>query len=234
MVRDPDSPRSSLRRRALTGLVQFVASLALFTLLPAWTVRFWQAWAYLTVFTCCTWAITVYFLDRDPELIERRLHAGPTAEREPAQRRVQSVASGFLIALFVVCGLDRHWRWSSTIDGRVSLLGDAATAVGFLIIFLTFRANSYAAATIEIGAAQSVISTGPYGFVRHPMYSGAILLFLATPLALGSWWALLPATGLALAIVVRLLNEERYLSAHLAGYVDYMGVVRSRLIPALW
>ncbi len=107
-------------------------------------------------------------------------------------------------------------------------------AAGFAVIFRTFQENSYASATVEVGDAQRVISTGPYGLVRHPMYAGAIPLFLATPLALGSWWALIPAAGLAAVVVSRLRKEEDFLARDLPGYADYMRQVRFRLVPGIW
>lgn len=228
---------TSLARDAWRGLAQFVAALAVLLWLSAWTLRFWQAWVYLLVFTVCVSAITAYFLRHDPELVVRRMRAGPAAEHDPAQRRIQAIASVMLCALYVVAGLDRRWNWSRGLDAigwRLSLAADAVVAAGFAVIFRTFQENSYASATVEVGAAQRVISTGPYGLVRHPMYAGAIPLFLATPLALGSWWALIPAAGLAAVVVSRLRKEEDFLARDLPGYADYMRQVRFRLVPGVW
>jgi protein-S-isoprenylcysteine O-methyltransferase Ste14 len=228
---------TSLARNAWRGLAQFVAALAVLLWLSAWTLRFWQAWVYLLVFTACVSAITAYFLRHDPELVVRRMRAGPAAEHDPVQRRIQAIASVMLCGLYVVAGLDRRWHWSSrseAVDWRLSLAADAVVAAGFAVIFRTFQENSYASATVEVGAAQRVISTGPYGLVRHPMYAGAIPLFLATPLALGSWWALIPAAGLAAVVVLRLRKEEDFLARDLPGYADYMRRVRFRLVPGIW
>ena len=228
---------TSLARDAWRGLAQFVAALAVLLWLSAWTLRFWQAWVYLLVFTACVSAITAYFLRHDPELVVRRMRAGPAAEHDPAQRRIQAIASVMLCALYVVAGLDRRWNWSrgwDAIGWPLSLAADAVVAAGFAVIFRTFQENSYASATVEVGAAQRVISTGPYGLVRHPMYAGAIPLFLATPLALGSWWALIPAAGLAAVVVSRLRKEEDFLARDLPGYADYMRQVRFRLVPGVW
>ena len=228
---------TSLARNAWRGLAQFVAALAVLLWLSAWTLRFWQAWVYLLVFTACVSGITAYFLRHDPELVVRRMRAGPAAEHDPAQRRLQAIASVMLCALYVVAGLDRRWGrsgGSEPIDWRLSLAADAVVAAGFAVIFRTFQENSYASATVEVGDAQRVISTGPYGLVRHPMYAGAIPLFLATSLALGSWWALIPAAGLAAVIVSRLRKEEDFLARDLPGYADYMRQVRFRLVPGIW
>jgi protein-S-isoprenylcysteine O-methyltransferase Ste14 len=102
------------------------------------------------------------------------------------------------------------------------------------VIFLVFRANTHASATVQVGGDQRVITSGPYAVVRHPMYSGAVLLFLATPLALGSLWAYVPAVLLCGAVVARLLREERYLSSHLPGYDNYRRSVKVRLLPGIW
>lgn len=202
--------------------------------LPAWSVRFTEAWIYSTLFFLCSLAITVHFLKRDPDLIERRLSGGPTAETEPTQKRIQLVATVFVMALFVVAGFDHRFRWSSPVPPLVVAAADAVAVLGFFIIFLAFRANSHAAAVITVTADQAVVSTGPYGLVRHPMYSGACLLFLATPVALNAKWAMLPAVALCGVIVIRLLDEERYLASHLRMYREYCDRVRYRLIPGIW
>ena len=107
-------------------------------------------------------------------------------------------------------------------------------ALGYLGIFLVFRENTFAAATIQVEAEQQVVSTGPYALVRHPMYAAALVMLLGTPLALGSWWGLLllvPFTGI---IIWRLLDEEQVLSRQLKGYVEYCQRVRYRLLPLVW
>ncbi len=224
----------SLDRRAWSGVAGFMLVLALLILVPAWTIRFREAWIYLAVFSTAVSAITGYFLRHDPALIARRLDAGPTAEHEASQQRIQSVASLLLMTMFVTAGLDRRNSWSSPIDLRLVLAADVLVAAGFAMIFGTFRENSHASAVVEVEVGQPVVSTGPYGFVRHPMYAGAIVLFLATPVALGSLWALAPALALSATVVVRLLDEERYLTRRLSGYAAYQHQVRFRLVPGIW
>jgi protein-S-isoprenylcysteine O-methyltransferase Ste14 len=114
------------------------------------------------------------------------------------------------------------------------LIADGFVALGFLLVFLVFRENSYTSAVIEVAQDQKVIDTGPYRLVRHPMYSGASLLLLFTPLALGSWVALPLAVGLILVVVVRLREEEKFLSANLNGYEAYRQRIRYRLVPLIW
>jgi protein-S-isoprenylcysteine O-methyltransferase Ste14 len=114
------------------------------------------------------------------------------------------------------------------------VLGDALIAVGYYIVFLALWENRWAASIIEVRPGQSVISTGLYGIVRHPMYSGGVLIILATPLALGSLWAFVCAALLCGVIAARLLDEERYLSRNLLGYEGYCRKVRYRLLPHVW
>jgi protein-S-isoprenylcysteine O-methyltransferase Ste14 len=224
---------SGLTKRALIGFVQFHVFLALLLFLPAWSLRYWEAWLYWTLFAGSGLALTLYFLKHDPSLIERRLQAGPGAEREKSQKIIQAIASLMLFPLFIIPGFDHRLHWSA-VPIPIVLSADVLVVAGYLIIFFVFRENSYTAGTVKVEADQQVISTGPYRLVRHPMYAGALLLFLATPFALGSLWAQIPAVLLIGVIVARLLAEERFLSANLAGYDAYRRKVRSRLIPKVW
>jgi protein-S-isoprenylcysteine O-methyltransferase Ste14 len=188
---------------------------------------------YLLVFGGSAGAITLYLWKRDLALLQRRVSGGPTAERERVQQVIQVVASVAFVGLYVVAGFDRRFGWSN-VPVVVSLAADVVVALGFLIVFFVFRENTYTSASIEVAADQTVISTGPYGVVRHPMYAGALLMLLATPFALGSWWALLMFIPVCAVIVWRLSDEERFLSSNLPGYGDYRGQVRQRLIPGVW
>lgn len=201
--------------------------------LPAWTLAWWRAWLFLIVFAAAVVAITRYFLAADPALIERRLKSGPGAERETSQRIIQTFASLAFAALFVVSGLDRHFGWSQLAPTE-ALIGNVLVLVGLFVVFLVFRENSYTAGTVEIVRDQTVISTGPYAHVRHPMYAGALVMLVGIPLALGSAWALVPFAALAGLIVVRLLDEERVLAAGLPGYAEYRVKTPARLIPHVW
>jgi protein-S-isoprenylcysteine O-methyltransferase Ste14 len=224
---------TSLFKRAFIGGISFQLVLAVLLFLPAWTLRFWQAWAYWILFCFCTLTMTPYFLKHDPQLVERRLEVGPGAEQRKSQKIIQAIAGVLTIALFVVPGLDHRFQWSS-VPAAVVLLSDVLVVLALMAFFFVFRENSYAASTVKVEADQQVITTGPYRVVRHPMYAGAIVMFLATPIALSSLWALIVAVPLCGVIIVRLLDEERYLSANLRGYDDYCGKVRYRLAPFVW
>jgi len=225
---------TSLAKRALTGLIQFLLVLGLLLLLPAWSLHYWEAWLYWAVFSGCTLAITIQLLRRDPALVARRLHAGPGAEQEKTQKIIQALASVLVVVLFVVPGLDRRFGWSPSIGAAWEIGADVLVAVGFLVMFLAFRENTHAASIIAVEADQRVVSSGVYALVRHPLYTGGLLSFLATPIALGSVIAVIPAVALSVVIGVRLLAEERFLVEHLAGYRAYCQIVRFRLVPGVW
>lgn len=213
------------------SFLMVVIALALF--LPAGSLSYWQGWTYMAVFAGCITLITLYLMRNDRDLLSRRLKGGPLAERQKSQQIIQSLTSLFYLALFVVPGLDFQFSWSD-VPPVISLVSDGFVALGFYIVFLTFKENSYTSATIEVYDEQSVISSGPYRVVRHPMYAGAILLVLFTPPALGSWVALPFTIPLILVIMIRAVDEERFLTRKLPGYEAYRQKVRYRILPYVW
>ena len=213
------------------AFLMLVLALALF--IPAGSLSFWEAWVYLAVWAMCTILITAYLIKNDQELLAGRVKAGPVAETQKSQKIIQGLASLFFIGLFIVPGLDHRFGWSN-VPPILSLIADGFVALGFFIVFLVFRENSYTRATIEVSAEQQVITSGPYGVVRHPMYAGAILLLVFTPLALGSWVAMPFSLPLILVVAIRLLEEERFLEKHLTGYLEYCRKVRYHLVPYAW
>ncbi len=223
----------TLARKAWFGSVAALAAIWGLIFLSAGSLEFWQGWAFWSVFS--TWSVTAtaYFLKRDPDLISRRLHAGFIAERKASQKVIQTLVNVLFVAELVVPGLDYRFQWSQ-VPAALAVVGDAAVAAGYFVVFLVFRENSFASVLIEVDRGQRVISTGPYRMVRHPMYSGGLLAMLSTPVALGSYWALLCFPPILLAIVWRLLDEERLLARELAGYDDYRRRTRCRLIPRVW
>jgi protein-S-isoprenylcysteine O-methyltransferase Ste14 len=224
---------SHLAWRTAIGFVQLLLIVAALLLVPAWTVDYWQAWLYLAVFFSSVAFITLRLAKDDPGLLERRVQAGPGAETERSQQIIQAVAAVSFVAVFLLASLDDRFGWSD-VPSAIVVLGDVLALLGFAIVYLVFRENSYTAATVRVAAEQSLISSGPYAVVRHPMYAGAMILMLGTPLALGSWWALVAVVVLGLVIVWRLLDEERLLQAQLPGYPEYQERVRHRLLPAIW
>jgi protein-S-isoprenylcysteine O-methyltransferase Ste14 len=223
----------SLNVRAWLGLVFLALAMGLLLFVPAGTVDYWQAWVYLVIFFGAAALTTVYLMRTDPALLQRRLKGGPTAETRPAEKLIMFATSLGFIALLVVPALDHRYGWSALlIDWTV--LGDALVAIGFYFIFLVYRENSFTSATIEVAVDQKVISTGPYAIVRHPMYASALLYLVGTPLALGSFWGLVPLAAMLPFLIWRLFDEERLLSESLPGYVEYQRNVRHRLLPGIW
>jgi protein-S-isoprenylcysteine O-methyltransferase Ste14 len=224
---------TALARQAFLGLGALAAVVGGLVFGAAGTLHYLEAWVFLATFFLSSLAITLHLLKRDPKLLERRVKAGPVAEERPNQRIIQALASGAFLAILAVPALDHRFGWS-----RVPLLvvaaGDVLVAVGFLVVFLVFRANSYAAAVIEVDTEQRVIDTGPYAWVRHPMYAGALVLLGGAPLALGSFWGLLVLVPFTAVIVWRLLDEEAFLLGQLPGYAAYRDKTRYRLIPFVW
>jgi protein-S-isoprenylcysteine O-methyltransferase Ste14 len=222
-----------LKLRAFGGLLFLVVIMAAAIFVSAWTADYWQAWIFLSVFAVSALSITVYLMRKDPELLKRRMQAGPVAEHDRSQKVIQSFASLAFIATIVVPAIDHRFGWSD-VPTWVVVIGDALITLGFVVVFFVFRENTFASATIEVGAGQRTISTGPYALVRHPMYAGALVMLAGTPLALGSWWGLLTIAPMTLVIVQRLIAEERFLAKNLGGYADYWSAVRYRLIPFVW
>jgi protein-S-isoprenylcysteine O-methyltransferase Ste14 len=219
--------------RAFAGFIFLFLVIASVLFGSAGTLHERRAWVMLAVFFGCAGAITVWLWFRDQALLERRVKAGPGAEPDPIQNVVQALAGLMFLATFAVPGLDRRVGWSN-VPLAVSLIGDTMIAIGFLVVFVTFRENTFTAGTIEVAAGQRVIDSGPYGVVRHPMYAGALVMITGIPLALGSWWGLVPAALLVPVLVWRLLREEAFLTANLSGYDAYRGRVRYRLMPMFW
>ncbi len=224
---------NNLLIKTVLGFLFLMLMLALALFVPAGTLNYWQAWVYLGVWAVCVILITAYLIKNDQELLAGRVKAGAAAETQKTQKIIQSVASLCFIALFVVPGLDQRWGWSQ-VPPVLSLIADGGVALGFYIVFLTFKENSYTRGTIEVSAEQHVITTGPYRVVRHPMYAGALFMLLVTPIALASWVALPFAVLMVLVISIRLLDEEKFLTQNLTGYAAYCQTVRYHLIPNVW
>lgn len=214
---------------ATLGLTAF----GLLLFLPAGTLHYWQAWVFLAVFALSTWIPTMYLLRTNPAALDRRLRAGPLAETRTLQRILITVIFIAFPATFIVSALDWRYGWS-LVPAPVSVIGDVLVAIGLGVAMLVVIQNGYAAANVRVEQGQTLVSTGLYGLVRHPMYTGNVLLMLGVPLALGSYWGLfLLVLGMPV-LVLRIRDEEELLTHDLSGYREYMQRVRYRLLPYVW
>lgn len=219
-------------RGVLANLVT-LAILLVCLFIPADTLNYWQAWVFVAVFGVSSQALGIYFLMHDRKLVERRMNIGPVAEQRPAQKLISALFILGLVGFVVLPAFDHRFGWSP-VAPVVSVIADAMIVLSFLLFFVVMKSNSYAASTIQVEEEQPVVSTGPYAYVRHPMYSGALLLLAAMPLGLGSWWSVLLVLPFFPVLVWRILDEEIFLRRNLPGYAEYMQSVRYRLVPRVW
>ncbi len=216
--------------RLTLRMVVGVAFISALLMLPAGTIRYWPAWIYIAALFGPMIAVTLYFLRHDRALLERRMES---REVEPAQRLIIGLFGLLCFGGFLLAGLDFRFGWSSPPMALI-LAANLAVVLGYLVTFWVLKTNSYAARTIRVEDEQPVIDTGPYAKVRHPMYTGVMLMMLATPLALGSLVAVPVFLLIPPLFVGRILNEEKVLREQLHGYIDYCERVPARLIPGLW
>jgi protein-S-isoprenylcysteine O-methyltransferase Ste14 len=216
--------------RLALGFLGLIAIMLLLVFVPAGTLRWWQGWLFTAVFLVPFVPMILYFVKHDPHLIASRMSG---TEPRRSQELIAAALKLSWVASMILPGLDHRFHWSHVSAGIV-ILGDALILASVALFFRVFKENTFAAATVRVEAEQRVISTGPYALVRHPMYAGAIAMFIGTPLGLGSVWALLTFPFLLLTLVARLVDEERYLGESLPGYADYLKTVRYRLIPHVW
>ncbi len=215
--------------QSVFGLGFFVALI----FLTAGSWDYWQGWVFLALFAASTTGFTLYLAIFDKPLLERRLKAGPWHEQKRSQQVIVSLVFVAFFAFLILPILDYRYGLSR-VPAWVSVVGNAIIVVAFLAIFRVVRVNSWAASNVRVEADQRVIDTGPYVYVRHPMYAAAIWLFVGIPLALGSWWSLALLVPFLPVLMWRLLDEEKLLARELRGYTEYMRRVRYRLIPHVW
>jgi len=220
----------SLAGKTIIGSIQLIVGLGFLLFAPAGTFDFWQAWVYLFIFGLSVVLIFVYLYKCDPKLLERRLNR---AEKEKSQKWIQFYIFVTYISGYILPALDHRFLWSD-VPFSVEMMGDVLVVLGYFVIFIVLKENSFAAATIEVNSEHKVISTGPYAIIRHPMYLGAIIMLFGTPLALGSWWGLLVFIPMVFIIGWRLIDEEKFLSQGLPGYKEYCQKIQYRLVPFIW
>ncbi|WP_123025327.1 methyltransferase family protein [Mycolicibacterium stellerae] len=214
---------------SVIGLVVF----GLLVFVPAGTFHYWQGWAFIAVFAAATLIPSTYLAVKNPAALRRRMQAGPGAETRPLQKVIIAVAFSSMAAMIAISALDHRLGWSA-VPAAVSVVGLVLVAVGLTIAMLVTIQNGYAAANITVESGQQLSSTGWYGFVRHPMYFGNVILMVGSPLALGSYWGLLIVVPGLAVLALRINDEEAMLKQDLAGYREYMDKVHYRLMPYVW
>ena len=217
----------------INALTKFTCGLLLVGLLlflPAGTFAYPWGWLLVGLLFVPMLIAGFVMLFRAPDFLAKRLDA---KEKQAAQKGVLAFSGLMFVAGFVVAGLDFRFGWS-----QMPLWVVIAASVLFLAAYVLYaevmRENAYLSRTIKVEEGQTVVDTGLYGIVRHPMYAVTVLLFLMTPLVLGSWYALIAFAFYPVIIVVRLTDEEKLLTKELPGYADYKKKVRYRLIPFIW
>jgi protein-S-isoprenylcysteine O-methyltransferase Ste14 len=222
--------KEQLTRAAIIRWVAFMLVMGLILFGIAGSIAYWQAWIYLGILGGLSFLVGIYLIKNDPALLERRMHM---KEREAVQKKI--IFSSFLYIgfLFILPALNFRFGWTLTPVWAV-LIGDILIVFGYSIFYRVLRENSYASRVIEVEHGQKVIDSGPYARIRHPMYTGVILIYAFTPLALGCWWLVLPALSIIPILAVRIRNEEQVLLRDLPGYGDYLKKVKYRLVPQVW
>jgi protein-S-isoprenylcysteine O-methyltransferase Ste14 len=233
--------RCAMNRKALLGkaLLEVLAEFAVFAALLfvcAGTLLWPAGWAFMALFFGFALAIVLWLARKEPELLAERM-SSPMQSGQPLWDKVFVVAVMVLfVAWLILMPLDAvRFGWSE-VPGWLQLMGALGVVLSFYIMFLTFRENAYLALVVKVQEerGQSVVSTGPYRYVRHPMYASTLLFFPGSALLLGSWWGLMFCTVLLGLLVWRIPLEERMLENGLAGYDEYARKVRYRLIPHVW
>lgn len=221
---------NDLKKLVITRVSIFILTFAALLFLPAGNLAYWEAWMYLATILIPAIFVFDYLLKNNPELLERRMRL---REKEPQQKWVIFFSYLYLLVSFTFPGFDKRFGWSQ-FPFWVSIIADLIVLLGYGMFVLVLKENSYLSRIIEVDKEQTVISTGPYAVVRHPMYVGVILMYTFSPLTLGSVWGMIPAVFIVPILIGRILNEEAVLMKGLKGYTEYMQKVRYRILPGVW
>ena len=217
----------------INALVKFFCGFLLVGLLiflPAGTLAFSKGWLLMGLLFIPMFVAGLVMLAKSPEFLAKRLDV---KEKRSAQQGVVKLSGLMFIAGFVVAGLDFRFGWS-VMPRAVTVVAAVLFLLAYLLYAEVMRENAYLSRTIKVEEGQTLVSTGLYGIVRHPMYMATLLLFMVMPLVLGSWWALIPFAFYPAIIISRLKDEEELLTRELAGYVAYKEKVKYRIIPFIW
>ena len=217
----------------LSALEKYVMGLLFMAVLvfwPAGSLRFWNGWLMIGLLFIPMLILGIVLFIKAPELLKKRLNA---KEKSADQQGVVAVSGLMFLVGFIVAGLDHRLSWS-TMPDWVVIAASAVFLISYALYAEVMRENAYLSRTIEVQDGQKVIDTGLYGVVRHPMYAVTLWLFLAIPLILGSWYALILFVVYPAVIAVRIRGEEKLLEEELPGYKEYKTKVKYRMIPFIW
>ncbi len=236
MSKDTDSASElsvslpQLRRMLLTRALPLILFMGLILFLPAGTFNYIEAWIWIAAWFIPLLFVVHHFYRKDPEFLVHRMKV---KEKEKEQRYIQQYGGLVFLIGFLIPGFDKRYGWSS-VPLEIVITSDLIVCIAYLIVVRVFMENRYASRVIEVQTGQKVIATGPYAMVRHPMYAGALLMFFFSPLALGSYWAMINPLLYSIIILLRIISEEKILKKELDGYEEYTRNVRYRLIPGVW
>ena len=216
--------------QALTKYLLGLVLVGALLFLPAGSLRYSNGWLFIGLLFLPMLLLGAVLLIKAPALLEKRLSV---KEKEKTQKGVVGLSALLFLCGFVVAGLDFRFGWSQIPPAAV-YTASAVLLVSYALYGEVMRENAYLSRTVEVQKGQTVVDTGLYGIVRHPMYAATLWLFLSIPVVLGSLWALLCFSFYLPVIVIRILNEEKVLSADLEGYTEYKKRVKYRLIPLIW
>ena len=222
--------KRSLTAEAVLKFGLGIILVAALVFLPAGTLRFPHGWLFMAVLFLPMLAAGIVLLRKRPQLLEQRLKSKET-RRE--QSLVVKLSGGMFLVGFILAGLDFRFGWTSLPDW-ISYAAAGLFLLAYLLYAEVLRENPWLSRTVEVQEHQTVVDTGLYGIVRHPMYSATLLLFLSMPLILGSLVSFMVFLAYPLIIAKRILGEEALLKQELAGYEAYCQKVRWRLLPYIW
>ena len=226
----PELDITRLQRTVLTRFGLAIIILGLMIFLPAGTLSYWEGWVMMAIFFIPMAFVGMYLLRNEPDLLDRRMRY---KEKEKEQKTIVTLGGILFLLVFLLPGFDKRYNWSE-VPRIVVVAADILMLLAYSLFFWVMKVNQYASRIIEVEQDQRVVTTGPYAYVRHPMYFAGSILYLCLPIALGSYWAFLPACLLTFLLVFRIKNEERILIEQLKGYSEYVKSVKHRLIPGLW
>ena len=220
----------ALKRTVLVRFSLILLMLGLVFFLSAGTMKYREAWAYIITISIPMIIFGIYMFRHNPKFLERRMK---TEEKRKEQKLIQKVGALPFLLVYLLPGLDKRLGWSD-LPFSIALIGLTMVLLGYLMILYVFITNSYASRVVEVEKEQRVITTGPYAVVRHPMYVGVIFFYGVTPIALGSYWAMIPSLLIIPILVFRIKDEEKELLENLTGYREYTQKVKYRLLPFVW